>query len=378
MSYDVRVWGRKAADLSSCLPGERGWTADAGGWVLPGRSWQIVVGAPTAVEHEDVPAEVAELLPGISTLVEVQLEPISAPKSARSQLLSTARAIADALAGVVEDPHEGSATPHPGAKRYSAPSPEERITVLELSWWYMQSPLRSQRGAADFVAALQRHVTEAVPRRYGTCEPPPFQTAETGVGAFVEFLHQHLDGRVVCYMSRPVVGLNIADCDAVRDPRAGFRSNYVSIEFEASALDQPGWEQAIRNLWRAVSRLLRPFYGDVRLLANHLAHGGRIRSDRRTDFHPVYSWWWRGIPAEPGLAVVVGPPYTDLWSPAGAESVDDLVFAETPSWAARRPLDLQVPRDLAQRWKPEWIETSFGFTQNWCREMPETWPLPQS
>lgn len=379
MSYDVRVWGRKSADLSACLTAAQGWTADARGWVFSAPAWQIVVDAPTPIENEDIPAEVAELLPGISTLVELQLEPISAPKSARTQLLSTARVIAEALAGVVENPQEGSVTPHRGAKRYEAPHRERRIDVLALSWWYMQSPLRSRQGVAEFVATLQRHVAEAVPRRYGLWEPPPFKTAETGVDSLVDFLHQNLSEGVVCYTSRPVITLHIGDSDNARNPRGGFRSNYLKIEFEASALDQPGWELAIRNLWRAVSRLLQPFYGDVRLLANSLRGAGTTAERIEGEFHPVRSWFWRGIPAEPGIALVLGPPYTDLWSPVGAESVDDLRFAETSSWAARQPLAVQVPRDLAQRWKPEWVKGSLGgFTQNWCDEMPETWPLPRS
>jgi len=378
MSYDVRVWGRRAADLGSRLPGTRGWKTDAGGWVLRTRSWQIVVGAPGGIEHDDIPPEIAEILPGLSTLVELRLEPISAPKSARALLSSTARAIAEALAGIVEDPQESSLSLPRGAKRYAAPKRDERFTVLALSWWYMDSPLRSLRGVADFVTILHKNVKEALPRRYGLWEPPPFKAEETGLDAFVDFLHQNLDEGVVCYTSRPVVGVHISDCAAAPHPRLGFRSNHVTIEFEASALEQPGWELAIRNLWRAVSLFLRPFYGDVRLLAEHIVRDGTVASDIRTESHPVRSWFWRGIPAEPGLALVLGPPYADLWLPASAVHVEDLLFAETPSWAARRPLDLSVPDSLAQRRRPGWVETpKGGDSEDWCDEMPATWPLPR-
>src|SRR5262245_33758673 len=126
MSYDIRVWGRKNADLRVCLPQERGWSEDAAGWMLVKRTWQIVVSAPSAVEGEDVPPEVAEALPGISTVVELQLQPISAPASARSSLRSTARAVAEALAGVIEDPQEDSLTLPRGTKRYPAARREKR------------------------------------------------------------------------------------------------------------------------------------------------------------------------------------------------------------------------------------------------------------
>ena len=63
-------------------------------------------------------------------------------KTALSTLISSARAIAERLAGIVEDPQEDSLSLPREAKRYEKPKREERFTVLDLSWWYMASPLR--------------------------------------------------------------------------------------------------------------------------------------------------------------------------------------------------------------------------------------------
>lgn len=376
MSYDLRVWGRKMSEVGDLLSAARGWVGRDGLWVLQGRSWQIAVCAPQAVEPEDVPPGAAELLPGLSLLVELSLEPISAPKAALSALTSVARSLAVELAGVIEDPQEGTLSLPRGAKRYEKPKPEERFTVLDLSWWYAPSPLRLDDGPRTLLAILAKHLPESVPRRYGLWEPPQYKTDETGVAGLESFIAQNLDNSPVFYTTRPVVGFSIADCNATAHPRLGVRANRLNIEAEASVLDQPGWERALRRVWRDVSSFLRPFYGEARLLSNFMWRGATTYSDMKTEIHPVRSWFWRGIPPKLGLACVLGPPYSRLWQPPGAEPVGDLRFLESASWRDRRSLGLTVPPDLAQRWMPAWGEQpGGGYAVNWCDQLPVTWPF---
>lgn len=376
MSYDVRIWGRKNGDLGSRLSPRQGWTETANGWVLAKRSWQIIVGTPQPVEAVDIPAEIAEMLPGLSSLTEVILEPVTAPKSARATLAATVRGLAEELAGVIEDPQECSATLPRGTRRYPKPKREERLAVLKLSWWYMNSPLNSVGGVSEFLSILRRHIGEAVPRRYGPWEPPRYTTEETGTDALAEFIIETLGTSSVFYTERPVVGFYISDCAGARHPQAGFRANCFRLEIETAALDQPGWERAIRNLWHDVSRFLQPFYGDARILRDYLWSGATLSSDTQTEVEPVRSWFWRGIPPNPGLALVIGPPYTGHWAPENAVSDGDLSFVETDIWADRMPLPLVVPGDIAQRWTPGWVaHESGGMTVNWCDELPDTWPF---
>ena len=376
MSYDLRVWGRQAANLAECLLPSQGWTERDGGWALEKRSWQIVVSGPQHVEPEDVPADAADALPGLAVLVEMSLEPGAAPKAAHSALLSSARAVAGALAGLVEDPQEGSVALARGEKRYAKPKREERFTVVDLSWWFVASPLRATGGTAELIRILSNHLPEAVPRRYGLWEPPQYKTDETGPEALANFLRENLDNSAVFYPTRPVVGLSLADCDAQEHPRLGFRSNRLSIELEIEALRQPGWERATKRLWRDISRLLQPFYGEARVLSGLTWAGATTGSDMRTDVHPVRSWFWRGIPPTPGLAIVLGPPYVALWPMVDAERSGELVFVEHPDWSSGESLHLQVPTDLAQRWEPSWMQGEHGgYAVNWCDEYPSTWPF---
>lgn len=376
MSYDLRIWGRRLGDLNASLPTSTGWTGSSGGWALSKRSWQITIGKPQAVEPEDVPVEASELLPGLSFLAELSLEPISAPKSAYSTLMAAAQTVAEELAGVVEDPQEESLKLPRGTTRYVKPQRQERFAVLDLSWWYLKSPLRVSDGAAEFLAVLRRHVPEAVPRRYGLWEPPPYKTEETGVDALVAFLAENLDELLVLYAKRPVVGVHIADCKGAAHPQFGFRANHISIQIEVQVLEQQGWERAVRNLWRDVSRFLQPFYGEARVLSDYLRGRATPMSDMRTAVHPVRSWFWRGLPPEPGLALVLGPPYTELWKPAGASAVGELLFVEQDTWSIGAPLALSIPRQIAQRWMPRWTELpAGGYAVNWCDQLPEIFPF---
>jgi hypothetical protein len=376
MSSDLRVWGRTLRDMNSRFPAREGWTSSASGWVLAKRSWQITIGTPQVVEPEDVPTGASEILPGLSTLAEISLEPISAPKSAQSILMAAAQAVAEELAGVVEDPQEGTLKLPRGAKRYLKPKREERFAALALSWWYLKSPLRSTSGVAELLAMLGKHVPEAVPRRYGLWEPPQHKTGDTGVDALAAFVSEHLDDCPVLYATRPVVGISVADCNGAVHPHLGFRANCFGLKIEADVLGQQGWEEAVRNVWRAVSRFLKPFYGEARVLSDFLWRGATTGFDRRTAVDPVRSWFWRGIPSHPGLAMVLGPPYTELWRPGNASVDGELFFVEQDKWSDQTPLRLSVPREIAQRWMPAWVEqVRGGYAVNWCDELPETFPF---
>lgn len=378
MSYDLRIWGRHTQELAECLPTRHAWIEQRGGWRLGKRNWQIVVEDPKAVEPEDVPPEAAQALPGLSVLVELSLEPGDAPKTAHATLRTVARAIARAFAGLIEDPQEDSITLPRGIKRFARPKREERFSIVDLSWWFMGSPLRATEGAATLLRILTDTLPEAVPRRYGLWEPPQFKTEETGTEALAVFLRENLDDMGIYYPTRPVVGFSVSDSQERLSPKlkSVFRSNHLSIELEFAALRQPGWERSAKQLWRSVSRFLQPFYGDVRVLSGFSWLGGTTGSDRTTERHPVRSHFWRGIPPSPGLAIVLGPPYTALWQPAGSTRDGELTFIEHPQWSRGEPLDLDVPTGLAQRREsPPWYVPNDEDQERWWYEFPSIWPF---
>tara|TARA_R110002072_G_C7922744_1_gene531156 strand:- start:144 stop:1166 length:1023 start_codon:yes stop_codon:yes gene_type:complete len=335
-----------------------------------------MVSRPHKLEPEDVPPVVSMELPGPSLLVEVTLEPAGASDSARKMALKTARAIASAMSGVVEDPQSDTRSLPRGVKRFVKPRREERFSQLTLSWWYADSPLRSVEGVRRLFSIFERHVPEAVPHRYGLYEPLQYKTADAGLDELSSFLCENIDESPMFRTTRPVVDLHIADCGVMERGHLGFKSNLLDVSIEVDVLKQPGWAAAVRSLWREVSAFLGPFYGEARVTAGHLWEGATSNSDLVTDVHPVRSWWWRGIPPKPGVALVLGAPYSDLWKPPSATTIGGLAFVEPNNWGAQQPLATEIPDELAQRWMPSWTAVSGGgHTVNWCNELPPCWPF---
>jgi hypothetical protein len=66
MSFDLQIWSTQAVDLSRDLVEPNVWRLTGASRGREGRDWQIVVGASDHVAHEDIPEEVANLLPGLA------------------------------------------------------------------------------------------------------------------------------------------------------------------------------------------------------------------------------------------------------------------------------------------------------------------------
>jgi hypothetical protein len=101
MSYDLQVWSTLAIDLRRALPDGDSWRAENDVFVCSGRGWQIVVGPQHRVEFEDVPYQIHATLPGVQHMTELNLEPISAPRSAHTLLRRVAKALASSGYGAV-------------------------------------------------------------------------------------------------------------------------------------------------------------------------------------------------------------------------------------------------------------------------------------
>ena len=381
MSYDVQIWSVHPIRLAEVLPDVDKWQPEGDDWVYESRRWQIVVGSSVKVLIEDVPEDVVGLVPGISYLTELNLEPVGASKRAYKLLDSVSKRLGKTAHGVVLDPQTDTIATPTGVKRYRPQRRSERFSILTFSWWFTDGPLLTESGLEDFVGLLERLLPEAMPRRYGLFEPPQHQYSETGREHYLGFLHEHLDGIHVWYPHRPVVGVSMSCSSSWGACRQGFRANHVEIHLETEALRQPGWDVALDRFWRAASQAIRPYYGDVRTLEGFLHMGATYGSDADTGFHPVRGPWWTGIPRTAGHAIVLGEPYLDLW-PRFAEAAlaaDGLAFLSTDDW--KTPDDVSdlvggVPEQLAQRWVPEWTATPYGGkTINWNTELPPQWPF---
>ncbi len=335
MSYDLQVWTCNPPDLPACLPQPAEWEASGSGWSHGRRAWQVFLEPPDRVLAEDVPDEVAAALPGVAWLTALSLEPIGAGEPARRFQARAAKALAKSAHGVVHDPQDDAVTTPAGVKRWVSAGASENASMLSMSWWCVEGPLASGIGFGALLDVLAAALPEALPRRYGLYEPPQHVYADTGRDHFLEFLREHGRGiGIVWYPHAPVTHVYLGIPDEIGGTPKGFRSARLEIEMDAEALKQPGWPLALREAWRRIGRVVRPFYGDVRTLGGYQRSRGRHWVGAGTEQHPVCSWWWTGLPQGPVHAAVLGEPYLALWPAFArvAEMEDDLAFVTTDDW----------------------------------------------
>jgi hypothetical protein len=369
MSYDLQIWSVRAFDPSA-LGSDRWKNPVEAQWLFEGTTWQLSIFRSSKILSEDVPEEIVGMLPGIQYLTELNLEG-KATVEAMKLAKSTANNIAKTLHGIVFDAQEDTAITPQGVRRFVPPGKQETFSVLNMSWWFLESPLLSSAGRKTFVEFLDRHLPEALPRRYGTHEPPQFVYADSGKSHFLEFLDGNIEDLAIWYPHRPVVAVNLRLAVPSGGTKRGFRANQLNIEIELDALAQPGWPEAVGNFWRGVSRIARPIYGEVRKLGGRIRRGGTIYLAPKNGtsiptFGPTKAWWWRGVPSQLGCAVVLGAEYQKLWQSfmQRANVEDGLAFASTEDWTSTR--------DLAEETV---IPSSLLMCSEEAHKYPEAWPF---
>jgi hypothetical protein len=363
MSYDISVWCLEPFRDPSALPNAGSWTVRESHWSIEGKGWILNSGPSDIVLPEDIPEDVVPVLPGIQHVVHLTLEPIDAPEAGFKALRKAAKTIAKASRGVVLDPQAGSVELPGGVNRYVPPKREKesRVAILEMSWWFEHASLLERAELENFLETLSTYLPEAMPRRYGLYEPPQHELEKTGRDHLLSFLTDHLTESVVWYATAPVAYVFISIGPDSGWQRVGakteFRCNRISIELDTAALDQPGWQTGLLRAWRALSKRLNPFYGDVRTLQGYFRSGTGFSSDGASEPEPTKSWWWKGIPQRLGHAVVLGEPYSQLWPEfcASAEVDGGLHFAATTDWRTDEDVTRivgEVPGQLAIEFMP--------------------------
>lgn len=387
MSYDLQVWSVRPFDHSAFGRPEI-WQRSSGASVHARKNWQIVVSASDRVLPEDVPNEVSKVLPGIEWLTNLNLE--GKPTAEAIRLVqSAATEIARFGHGAVIDQQDASIRLPSGVKRLMSPRSKETFDIVSLSWWFLDSPSASGEGRERLVDLLERVLPEVLPKRYGLYEPPQHVYAQTGREHFLRFLDENLHDTKVWYPHRPVVSVYLSLPSPLGAHKLGFRTNCFRIEVEKQALTEPGWAAVIKHLWRQVSVLIDPIYGDVRVLGNYMWMGASVSAGEE---HPIKAWWWAGIPKELGNAVVLGSVYQKLW-PAFARAstlVHGLAFASLDDWTTRDDLadkvgqppqeQIQLPDRFsgimnAETYREYQAELRRVGAHNLRRKYPSGWPF---
>jgi len=355
MSLDLEVWSVEATS-SEHLPEPGAWQSHGAGWVFRQEGWQVVVGAATEIDPDDIPDEIGPRLVGIRYFTHVALEPGHAGKAAEVFHKKIGRALAKLCRGVLYDPQSGEVH---GAARSFIPvltKSTEPVAVLQLSWWFKDGLLLRRDGVNELVSYFLRHFPPFAPRRYGDCEPPKFRFDPENMDHFADMALSTWpifvwSARSLFYVSfSPTYGpgwrrLAIGD---------GYCIPHLSLQCPAEFLSDPGLYRGLRTCWGSVTRLVKPMYGDVRVLHGYLRRGNRfvtIAGDP-PDPHPVMGPW-RGLPQQLGLAIALGEPYLDLWPNMKTHCVEEtLAMATLPDWRIPGSVSDVVgrpPKGLCQR-----------------------------
>jgi hypothetical protein len=334
-----------------------------------------------AVDPEDVPEDVRTALPGISHMVEFNLEPLGAPQAAYALLKRVAKAVALQSHGAVADPQSGIVTTPAGVRRWVSQPRSQTVTALQLSWFSIDDRLASRAGLERVVRCLEHHVPEALPVRYGQYEPPSFRYSETGLGHLLDFLAEEYLvpgnlGLAVWYPKRPVLDVNLSLGVGKRRSGDGWRCHRLTMTLDAAVLGQSGWPTAVQRLWRRMTHEAHAFYADARVLRNYRLGSGTEAEWRASGRHPVCGPVWTGIPRDGALAVALGPPYLSRWPEFElvADREDAHAFVTPPKWTLdgdALAVVGTVPDRLAQQ------ASGYGeyLGPNPCPTYPEEWPF---
>ncbi|MCM3068245.1 hypothetical protein M3568_18110 [Priestia flexa] len=297
MSYDINIWSVKKTSFEDEFFSQHNIKQLNDKIIYEGYNWRIVIGKFHKIIEEDIPEEVYGKLPGISYFTEIILEPIDAPKRALQILNKIVKILAKSAHGIIFDVQKGTISFPSGVKRLENIPLKEDPSTIQMSWWFLNDYKFKNDGFKKFLDLIESMIPEAMPKRYGLYEPPQFKLTDKGKEHFIQFSSENLYEEVVWYPSKPFTHIGMSIPDKAGPTSLGYRSCYIEMHFLEEVMKQPGWALEIKRFWLESSKLLNPFFSEIR----------RGRS-------PVCSWWWRGIPKNLGFATLLGEPYIDLWS----------------------------------------------------------------
>lgn len=342
MSYDLHLWTVEpvpADAFQKLMPNAR--ISDSG-VEFAGTGWLAIIGYSTSVELEDIPDHVEAANPGITSLNEVIIQPISAPNDAMDAVKEALKTLAKQFRGVVEDLQTDILVLPSGPHRVRSPAQiDSRLSTLDLNYWFTESPLRTREGRGRLIDYLAEHLPAALPRRYGLYEPPSEKWEIGGRTAFLDFLDGQAPGKLtVIYPTRPCVHFVISPVDVGWAWRGGhriFKCGCLKIAFEFTVLEDAEWRTALERAWLDIARIVQPFATNVDVVDGWVFDRSHLWSDGQTG-DSVCSPAWFGVPRNLGLAFGLAKKYLQYWPQlrARAASADGLAYVNTGDWRARR------------------------------------------
>lgn len=342
MSYDLNIWScqRVEADQKEIKIGE----------------YTISIDESVVVEPEDVPVDALLSLSEIKYLTSLHLQPYTEEKTVVDKAIRYSKKLAKEFNGVVENPqHENEVLLTQKRKTFTQKTRDADIISI---CWYMDSQQSLSNHLEGFVDLLEKYLPHALPRRYGSFEPPEFKYSETGRVHLIKFLNdEHFP---VIYCTKPITYIFLSDAyvDNKKFKIKEYRCNKIEIQMLKEAYLEQNWQFAVKRLFKEVAKLFKPFYAEI--------------VDEKENM--VCSWWWKGIPAKRGNPIIIGEPYSVLLGnlPKENELETGLYYFENDIQEIKIPRKFVSNKKLLARKRQELGFFADNF--NYAKEFPLNFP----
>lgn len=320
------------------------------------RRYSFTVAGPDRVDPEDVPVEVTGLLLGARYLYSVLVE--GSTESEIPHALRFAKQLAATLNGVLLDQQTGRTWSRSKSRAIVRPPRKTRVPMVGLVWNCLREQVPADAPAL-FIAAAERHLPEALPRRFGDYEPFQGKYSETGEEGFTKAWLDVTSSMLFFSGSGPCTGGYLGGGPGQQFPD---RFWSMSLTLLAEPLRQAPWRDAVRDLFTALADTLGTFYASAEVTRDHLWSGRSALADGQTEMTVRtlrHQDGWLGLPPHPTWWSWFGSPYASV---AGLLPGDrrrptsNGVFFESATEPLPRdrtePLDRWLPADLFARLGP--------------------------
>jgi hypothetical protein len=286
---------------------------------LPGGEGRTIdVDGPNRVELDDLPDDLAGVVPRANWLVEIHV-----PAASQPDILGTALDLAIHLArstdGAVFDPQEDRIVWPSGVTPMPRGSSEMRIRVVELDWFVPASVVPPD-AALQWLALAERMARAALPVRFGGYEPFQGRIDRDGAEAFVRAWRDEaavpVGGTLHWTASEGGLGGSVRFPDTRRELRPARlgRVMRLSADFDARPLHRdPAQCEVLVEFFAAVAEAFGAAFAAGSVTRDTIMRRGRTFADQRTEVPPMpRASWWVGLPALPSWLTWYGPAYRDL------------------------------------------------------------------
>jgi hypothetical protein len=278
----------------------------------------IDVDGPNAIEIEDLPDELAGVVPAANWLVEVHL-PAGSEPGTDALALDLAIYLAREGNGAVFDPQTGRIAWPSGVTPRPRTSTEDRIRVVELDWIIPASAMPAD-GASRWIALTTSRLPACAPVRFGSHEPLQGRLDRDGADGFAAAWAEQQAIPMGGGLSWSAGSGGFGGGASFADRRSEFRPARlgqvcrVSATIDARPLHRdPARCEAFVEFFVSVAEAFGAAYAAASVTRDFILRRGRGSWDARSELAPLpRAKWWVGLPALPTWLAWFGEPYREV------------------------------------------------------------------